>query len=336
MKKNIITLALPILFIMLVGCNKKVKRDADLDGIDLTVKIERFDSAFWNIDTTDIAGGISEVHKKYPGITDVYLENVVRFGHPDSSITHYTYRLFRRDTAVKRIYNDCLATYSDLKDYDAQLTDAFRRGKYFFPHLATPLLYCHVSGFNQSVVIGDGFLSISLDNYLGSDYPIYDSIGIYDYQLTNMTPKHVVPDYIIAWLSSEYYPQPQSNLLDDIIYRGKILYAASCLLPHLPDNVIMGYTAEQWQWMEEREKDIWNIILSNRVLYETNMLTKGQYLNDGPFTLPFSQESPSRGGVYLGWKIIQKYMSSNQSVSLRQLMDQTDSQTILSKSNYRP
>ncbi|MGM9805159.1 MAG: hypothetical protein ACI3Z7_01840 [Candidatus Aphodosoma sp.] len=335
MKPQIIPL-LSAAVILLAGCRHGSRREADLRGLDFDVRIERFDSAFWSIDTTDAAAGMKWLASQYPGITEVYLENVIRFGHPDSAITHDTYRLFRNDTSVIRLYTDCLTMYSDVSDFNAQLTGAFRRARYFFPHIATPRLYAHVSGFNQSIVAGEGFISVSLDNYMGSDYPIYKLIDIYEYQRVNMTRDKVVPDYITGWLTSEYYPQAHGNLLDDILYRGKILYATATLLPDIPDHIIMGYTEEQWEWMQKYEPELWQLMLANRVLYETNVLTKGQYLNDGPFTLPFSQESPSRGGAYIGWRIVESYMANNRAVTLRQLMDQNDSQTILSRSNYRP
>lgn len=327
---------LAIVAALLSSCTGGTLRKADIEGIDLTLRVERFDSAFWTIDTTNIGGEMHLLEENFPGITPIYLENVVNFGAADAEITHHTYRLFRRDTAVQHLYTDCLNAYSNISDINHALTDAFRRARYFFPHIATPRLYCHVSGFNQSVVVGEGFISLSLDNYLGADYPIYTLIGIYEYQRTNMVRAKVVPDYIVGWLSSEYYQRPHSSLLDDMIYHGKILYAANCLLPSTPENVIMGYSAEQWEWMSTREPELWNMMVGSRALYETNALVKGQYLNDGPFTLPFSQESPARGGAYMGWQIVKSFMKNNRSVSLQQLMEIADAQSILARSGYKP
>lgn len=334
--KHHLSISIAVAATLLCACTDKGRRTADIDGIDLNVKIERFDSAFWNIDTADIPTGMKRVAATYPGITDVYLQNVVNFGHSDSALTHYTYRLFRRDTAVTQLYSDCLSAYSDLSGINDTLTDAFRRARYFFPHIPTPRLYAHVSGLNQSIVIGEGFMSISLDNYLGTHYPLYSLIGIYEYQRNNMTRAKIAPDYIIAWLSSEYYQRPHSTLLDDILYHGKILYAAASLLPTTPEQTIMGYTPDQWQWMQQHEHELWQLMLANRALYETNILVKNQYLSDGPFTLPFSQASPARGGAYMGWQIIKSFMKANPSISLQQLMELPDAQNILSRSAYRP
>lgn len=336
MKHYISLLTLIVIASLSTSCTHSNRQNVDISHIDLTVKIQRFDSAFWAIDTNDIASGMARLANDYPGITDVYLRKVVTFGAPDDELTHHTYRLFRRDTAVTRLYTDCLTKYTDLSDIDRTLTDAFRRAKALLPQLSTPRLYCHVSGFNQSLVVGDGFLSVSLDNYLGTDYPIYQMIGIYDYQRANMRREKITPDYIVAWLSSEYYPNPHSTLLDDMLYHGKILYATSILLPDVDYRTIMGYSDSQWQWVKEREYEIWQTMLGTRAIYETNILTKGQYLNDGPFTLPLTQESPARIGTYTGWQIVDSFMKKNPSISLAQLMELTDYQSILSRSKYNP
>lgn len=323
--------------VLLGGCGRVgERRVADVEGIDLRVRVGRFDSAFWGVDTMDVERGMAALAEGFPGVTEVYLENVVGFGGVGEERTWETYRLFRRDTAVRRLYTDCLTEYADLSREEELLTGAFRRAKYFFPQIETPRLYCHVSGFNQSIVVGEGFMSMSLDNYMGEGYGIYGLIGIYEYQRVNMVREKVVPDYVTAWLSTEFYQRAQANLLDDMIYRGKILYATAVLLPEVEDRVIMGYTKEQWEWMEMRERELWEAMQAQRALYETNALVKGQYLNDGPFTLPFTQESPSRGGAYMGWRIVDSYMARNKEVSVLQLMNQTDAQMILSRSGYRP
>lgn len=320
----------------LASCTKDSGRKAKIDNMTLEVKIARFDSAFWTLDTTDLARSFDMLDTQYPDLTPIFLENIVHFGAAADPVTHDTYRIFRRDTSVQHLYTDVLEHYANLSTYNDRLTLAFRRAAYFFPNIATPRVYAHVSGLNQSVVVGDGFVSMSLDNYMGEEYEIYSLLGIYGYLKRNMTPEKVVPDYLLAWLSGEYPSAPHASLLDDMIYRGKLLYIISILSPETPKNVIMGYTPAQWEWVKANEAAMWGIMVQSNSLYETDMMTKGRFLNDGPFTLPFSQDSPGRGGIYLGWQIVKSYMRSNQTISPAQLMQITDGQTILNQSDYRP
>lgn len=333
MKRHIYILL--IISFAAISCRRE-KRHADLTGIDFNIKIERFDSAFWTLDTTKITEEFTKLKIKYPDITPIYTENVIRFGHPDSAITFKTYKLFRQNKEVNILYNDALKVYSDLSDIEQDLTIAFRRAKYFLPQFPTPKVYCHISGLNQSLIISEDFISLSIDNYLGSDYPLYEKIGIYRYQRPNMRREKVSSDYITAWLASEFSNSLSNNLLTDIIHQGKILYTVSVLMPMIKDNVIMGYSEEQWNWVKKNENNMWNSLIHTKDLYTTSILIKNQYIKDGPFTKPFSQESPGRAGVYIGWQIVESYMKHNPEISIQQLLQQPDAQVILNQSNYRP
>ena len=324
-----------IISFALISC-KREKRRADLTGIECDIKIERFDSLFWGLDTTRLAEEFAKLQAEHPNITPIYTENVVQFGHPDSAITHDTYKLFRSNKEVGKLYEDALKIYADVSDIEKDLTEAFRRAKYFLPQFPTPRVYCHVSGLNQSLIVDEEFISLSIDNYLGADYQLYKEIGIYKYQRPNMRREKVAPDYITAWLSSEFSNSLADNLLSDMIRYGKILYTVSVLLPKTPERVIMGYSEEQWEWVKKNEANMWNALIASKDLYTTSMMIKNQYIGDGPFTKPFTQESPGRAGTYIGWRIVENYMKHNPQISIQQLLQQPDAQIILNNSNYRP
>ena len=333
MKRYIYVIA--IIGFALISC-KREKRRADLTGIECDIKIERFDSLFWGLDTTRLAEEFTKLQAEHPNITPIYTENVVQFGHPDSAITHDTYKLFRSNKEVGKLYEDALKIYADVSDIEKDLTEAFRRAKYFLPQFPTPRVYCHVSGLNQSLIVDEEFISLSIDNYLGADYQLYKEIGIYKYQRPNMRREKVAPDYITAWLSSEFSNSLADNLLSDMIRYGKILYTVSVLLPKTPERVIMGYSEEQWEWVKKNEANMWNALIASKDLYTTSMMIKNQYIGDGPFTKPFTQESPGRAGTYIGWRIVENYMKYNPQISIQQLLQQPDAQMILNNSNYRP
>ena len=59
MKK--LTYTILLILLILFAC-KREKRHADLTGIDFNIKINRFDSAFWMLDTTDIASEFTNIY----------------------------------------------------------------------------------------------------------------------------------------------------------------------------------------------------------------------------------------------------------------------------------
>ena len=297
--------------------------------------IGRFDSSFWNIDSTRVAEELLRLDKEYPEMARIYMEKVMLMGSIDSAEAVTEYKNFRRYPAVIDVYTSTEEAYKDMSDIEGEMKLALLRTKVLLPSMQIPKFYTHISFFNQNLIIGEGFVSLSIDNYMGADYCFYDSIGIYNYQRANMRREKIVSDYLTAMLCSEYYTKANSDLLSDMIYYGKILYTVSCLLPDEDEKVIMGYTDEQMKWAEENEEEMWNTMVESHIIYTNSVVDKTKYLHDGPFTQPFGQDSPDRLGAYLGWQIVKSYMKHNQSVTIQQLMQETDGQKVLKKSHYK-
>jgi hypothetical protein len=60
------------------------------------------------------------------------------------------------------------------------------------------------------------------------------------------------------------------------------------------------------------------------------------FLSDGPYTMEFSKDSPSRLGEWIGLQIIRSYMQKNPDVTLQMMLQETDAQKILTLSGYKP
>ena len=61
-----------------------------------------------------------------------------------------------------------------------------------------------------------------------------------------------------------------------------------------------------------------------------------RYIDDSPFTATFSQNSPGRTGIWIGWQIVRSYMNNNQEINLIGLMKNDNYQKILNLSKYKP
>jgi len=334
MKKQVFLLLL--VSFTLAACAPE-KRKADISDSDLEVKIGRFDQDFWAMKGQNIPQALTQLDSLYPDVLPLYLQKVVQFGKVDDAITVVTLEKFFADTAVVHLYTDALHAYEHVEPIESDLTQAFRRVHFFFPDKKMPHFYMHISGLNQSVVVGDGFLSLSIDNYLGANYPLYERLGIYNYLRQNMCPEKVVPDYVVAWLTSEFPFVPHTGeLMEELLYRGKILYVASVLLPDVEESVLMGYTPEQWKWCQKHESEMWLTMIEGKHLFSHDSMLRVKYLNDAPFTSIFSQESPGRAGMYVGWQIIENYMKSNPDVSPLDLLHSVNASYILQQSGYDP
>lgn len=238
------------------------------------------------------------------------------------------------EPTLNQLYQDALSKFEYTDNISEELSIAFGYLQKHFPEMQIPAVYMHVSGLQQNVLVDDSLLSISIDKYLGEDYPIYQGY-FYAHQRRKMAPTYVVPDYLAAWLMSEYpFSGDDRILLDRMIYEGKIKYlvhqASSKLLP----EVLMGYTPEEYQWCKQNEKALWEEIIKRKHLYTPDHVTTSKYFSSTPARF-ISDFAPGEIGNWIGWQIVSNYMKRNK-VTPEELMENNDYQDILAKSKYKP
>jgi uncharacterized protein YjaZ len=81
---------------------------------------------------------------------------------------------------------------------------------------------------------------------------------------------------------------------------------------------------------------MWTYLAEHKMLFTTDRMSIKRFIDDGPYTATFSEESPARTGVWLGWQIVRSYMKKNKEMKLSDLMSNTDYQSILNQSGYQP
>jgi hypothetical protein len=326
-----------LLALFIFSCGKKNRfSDIDLSNSPVQpVEIQRFDIDFFKTDTNNVARSLAGLREKYGNFTDLYLTGII--GNLFTNENEVT-REFLTHPAYRKFYSDVETTFTDVTDLEKDLTTAFSYIKHYFPDIEIPQVYTHVSGFGDIIVVTDSILSISLDYYLGSDYQNYQYVdGIHSYMTQNMYRKKIPSDAIFWWLTTEFpdfIEVPQ--LLDNIIYYGKIMYLTEVAFPKEKKETLMGYTTKQWDWVKANEAQMWNYIMENKHLFSTETLVTAKYINPAPFTSFFPNDSPGRTGIWIGWQIIRSYMDKNKDVTLPELMNNHDAQNILEKSGYRP
>jgi hypothetical protein len=133
----------------------------------------------------------------------------------------------------------------------------------------------------------------------------------------------------------EYYDSVD-NVLSNMIYHGKMAYFAKWMLPEHPDSLIMGFTANQILFCSNNEDTMWEYLVENQLLFESDRMSIQKYTGNGPFTTDFTQESPARAAVWIGWRIVEAYARKNPELSLADIMYEDNYQKILTLSQYNP
>ena len=303
-----------------------------------SVQIIRFDSSLLSVRTDHADEDIRALYSTYPEFMPVYLEQALGVAARDTAYLIEALPLFIHDTTYgfEHTNNFVLQTFADMRSVEHELTEAFTRLAYLYPDIYVPRIYTFVSGFNASVLFLDNAdMAVGLDMYLGSDYPYYNQV-VYNYQKPTMRKQCIATDLVSAYLFASFpYAGVKSRLIDNMIYRGKLMYVCSTLID-LPQYEIMGYTREQWQWCERNERQVWNRIMDKRDLFKSEPLLLSSYLNDAPFTAEISQEAPPRLGTWIGWRIAESYMAHHPEKSLQDLIANHDAEQILRESYYKP
>lgn len=297
--------------------------------------IMRFDRDLFNYLKSSDAEGRESLKSKYGDFLHAFGSVVIN--NPDYNSEDYFPALekYFSNEMLSQIYSDVQATFYDMSSYEEELTIANQLISQHFEGKQLPQLYMHVSGFKANTIVLQDIISISADKYLGSYYPLYN--GFFEpYQLVQMRAKIVVRDYLKAWLIGEIpTDNKRKDLLSEMLYQGKLLYALSQLLPEWDEADLLGYTTEQMKWAEDNEKNMWKITVQNSRLFSTDYMTIVKYMEEAPYTSTISVESPGRLGAWMGWQIIKKYVGNTKS-DLPALFGETDSQKILKTSKYNP
>lgn len=332
-------LSIYILFIAvsaMLSCRNS-NDNIDLKKINIKVEIKRFDKALFAINPDSIKESIPRLSKEFGSFFQLFGEGLIRIGKTDDPQYASYLESFITDKMVNETYKKVQEVYPNLDNLNAEFTDAFKRYHYYFPNKPLPSIYSFVSGFNQSTVLADGLLGIGLDRYLGSDCSYYPHLGIPKYSINDMKPSKITSDCMRAWAIGEFpYNDSIDNLVNNFIYEGKLMYFTKRMLPGQPDSLIFGFSPSQMKWCEKNEKQMWTYLIENKMLFITDSFIINKYINDAPFTSGFSQESPGRAVVWLGYKVVSSYLKNNKDVTFQKFMMIRDYQRIFSNSRYRP
>jgi gliding motility-associated lipoprotein GldB len=330
-----------LICLSILSCNNK--KTPDISKINLNTKIERFDIEFGEINSANISEKTPELRKKYSWFYDDYMEKIILAGVSSDTAYFSNLRLILQNPDYLELKNSVDKTFPDLKKQELEINKAFKYIKYYYPEQKLPRLISFLSGFAVQTPIGNDYIGIGLDMFLGKNgerfYPaLRESIPAYIARRFN--PDNICPRVIETLIREELLPEQDKDrdLLSKMIYNGKILYMMDAVMPEISDTLKIGYTKEQLNWCKEYESGIWAYFIENNLLYESDYLKIQKYLAEAPFTPGIGEKSNSapKLGIWTGWQIVKKYMNKNPELSLQHLMLEEDAQKILTESKYKP
>ena len=220
-----------LLSVMLVCIGCEWRLSSSDDKAETHVVVERYDRIQSLYLTTGDFSALQQMNISYPQQTRTLIEDVLKIGQVNDPEINIKFLSFFQDTTLQTIITSAEQQYAGMDDINQELTDAFARLKDMIPDIEIPQIYAQIGSLDQSVIVGNGMLGISLDKYLGVDYPLYlrEDYGYTDEQRRMMCRQYIVPDCLGFFLLS-LYPMPHEReftQLEQDMYIGKIQWTVN-------------------------------------------------------------------------------------------------------------
>ncbi len=332
MKKVIFFFALSVL---LASCSHNPLK-INVSGVSVDLKIKHLDVDLLKLKQDQMTAAIPALKKSYGDFFDIFTYRMISIGGSDQENFPTQLYSFVSDTLIQRLEKKVAEKIDTIQLRD-DLTAAFKHYRYYFRQKPLPVVYTCISGFNQSMVTSENLIGVSLDKYLGAGSSFYEQLGLPLYKRRNMIPDRIVPEMMYALAVMEWPKNDNANnLLSHMIQEGKMMYFVDAMLPEMNDTLKIGFTKKQLDFCKKNEASMWTFMAEHKLLFSTERMGIKRFIDDGPYTSAFSEESPARAGVWMGWQIVRSFMRQHPDVKLGDLLNNQDFQGILNQSGYQP
>lgn len=298
---------------------------------DEAVQLHRFEKVLFDTPVEQLQGKLLSVGSEY----GTELLNI----RPENPEYMQMLAGFVQDPTMREVYRLVDSVFGDMQEESVALGKALAKAQELSPTLRYDKVFTFISGmfdYDMRVGCNSHELVISLDQYVLPYTQKFNYFNSPLFLVQQSRPQYLVADCMEA-IGRQHIAIPQEGemtLLDYMVAEGKAIYFAQQTLPDTPDSILMRYSKVQMEWMKKNESNVWSYLLQNKVLYDIDYMRFHNLIDDAPKTNAFRDSSP-RTPYYIGWKIVSQYVS-NTGTSIDELFEETDSQKILSQSNYRP
>lgn len=302
------------------------------DGSDESVcLIFRYDRLVDEYVSLNSVSALQRMNTEFPAATRILIEDVLSIGSVEDTRIEQRLRRFYLDSTLQVLLQDVHEAYPDLRCEEKELFAVFDKVKEADELFCVPFVYTQVSGLNESIVVSDSLLGISLDKYLGEDYALYQKYYP-AYQRLEMNRSDIVPDALFFYLSHSY-PLPDESLrsLSEVLcFYGKL----HCIIARLRGISVaeeIGMNDVDVAWFEEHKDSVLSRIVASSVLESTDSEFIHWFFgqtDDGSY---FGDDAPAGVGAWLGVWIAERFLSKHPQMDLKSLLRFCDYGDMLSQ-----
>lgn len=216
---------------MLLGaCEFKLKPFEE-ENVQQRIEVCRYDRLESQYLTTGDFSALQQMNTVYPMETRTLIEDIIRIGEVNDPQINHKFLSFYQDSTLQTIISDAESQYANMDDINTSLNKAFDKLKQYIPDIPVPQVYAQIGALDQSIVVGNQTIGISLDKYLGENYHLYKKYYPAS-QIKTMTRENIVPDCLNFYLLS-LYPMHDFDARSQIerdLHIGKIMWVCNVAL----------------------------------------------------------------------------------------------------------
>jgi hypothetical protein len=342
---------LPILLLIGIAACNSGNNAPDVSHIKIDLKTQRFEQDFFAIDSNNTKAGLFQLEQKYPAFLPLFVNHVLGLG-PVNDTNELAFEGSKRFLNLNQVvYKESQKLFKDFSGTAKELENGFRYVKHYFPDYKVPMIITTVGPMDALApmsnnepspnYMGENFLAVSLQFYLGKDFSIYNDPGYISsvapqYRSARFSKEYIAGD-VFKLVIDDLFPDSSSRypLIERFIEKGKRLYLLQQFLPNSNDTLLIGYTGKQLKWCKENERSMYNFFIQQNLLFEIDPALTQNFTTDGPTTQGMPEQSPGNIGAFLGWEIVKAYMQKKPSVTVAQLM-RTSNKNIFNEADYKP
>ena len=178
---------------------------------------------------------------------------------------------------------------------------------------------------------------VGLDNFLGAGYPGYNAIP--GYQRVLMEQRQLGVSYANALVEGRIFQNfNDPSLLGQMVYHGKRHLAVEAVMGDVPAHEVLGYSLEEYNFLVENERQIWEVLVREKLLFSTDMMVHQRLVEPAPFSkmgTAMDAEIPGRVAQFIGYRMMRSF-AKNSELALEELLKIRDAQRILRDAQYKP
>lgn len=319
--RGLVSAVLTVLVLVLYSCSHS-RYEVDTGQVNYNPEFLRLDRAVFSEKARFTKSEIELFRDSFGDFFEIYVSDIMQMPPPGNSMLPEFMNRFTSDPVWQKLNLLIEDTYPELDSQKEEIVRALKKYAVHFDQDSLPRLVAYNSGFNVGIYPSRDWLGVGLEWYIGYDNEVVKQLPpdlFPQYKREKMDPKYMVVNAVKGWLFVNHQDLSGESLLEQMVFRGKVLFITK-VLTETDEALVLNFDEEELSWCQSSEYAIWSFLLENDLIFSKDFRETNKILNDGPFTPGMPAESPGGVGNWVGLQMVEAFMDKNGEVTLSELL----------------